>query len=106
MLIHLGEVLIHLLVVFIIIKSLQLHLELVLLRSQRRKLLHRKLELLLQAVPLEYHILQVEHWLDGTPGCQAVVCQVNYVGGLLITAGFLLLYLLFNCVLVTLLLYQ
>lgn len=106
MIVHLGEVLIHLLVIFVIVKGLKLHLELALLSSESLELLHRVLELLLQAVPLEDHVLQVELWLDDAGCGQAVVRQVHKVGRQRIAARLLQLDLLLYDLFFTLLLYQ
>ena len=86
--VHFGEILIHLLVILIIIESLELHLELVLLRSESLKLLHCVLQLLMQVVPLEDHVLQAQLRFDNARR-QALVRQVRYVRWHLITARFL-----------------
>lgn len=104
--VHLRKVLVHLLIVLVVIKSLQLHLQLSLLRLERLKLGEGELEFLLEVVSLEYYVLKVQGWLahyDG-PARDSVIVEVNDVCGERIAACSLRLNLLLDGLFVRLLL--
>lgn len=105
LIVHFGEVLIHLLVIFVVVKRLELHLKLALLRSESVQLLQCGLQLLLQVIPLEYYVLQVQLRFHGAD-CQTIVRQVHYVCWQRIAGRLLRLNLLANGLLFTLLLDQ